>query len=95
VIAASAALLKFHGELYMVHRPDRLCDIMAEMRRLGVEPKELRLVCPRVGDPPSLILVKGINKGNPGMKLLPPLYIYDASGNYSKEARIYYGFRDE
>lgn len=91
VISSSADLLKFHGELYMVHRPDRLCDIMTEMRRLGVEPKELRLVCPRAGDPASLILIKGINKGNPGMSLLPPLYIYDASGNYSNDARVCYG----
>lgn len=91
VIEASASLLKYHGEFYMVHRPDRLCDIMTEMRRFGLEPKELRLVCPRIGDPASLILIKGINKGNPGMRQLSTLYIYDASGNYSKEARICYG----
>lgn len=95
VIEAAASLLKFHGEFYMVHRPDRLCDIMAEMRKRELEPKELKLVCPRLGDPASLVLIKGINRGNPGMKLLPPLYIYNSFGNYSNEARICYGMPEE
>jgi tRNA1Val (adenine37-N6)-methyltransferase len=90
VLAAAASLLKYHGRMYLVHRPDRLCDVMVEMRLHGIEPKELRLVCPRIGDPASLILVEGVNKGNPGMKVLPPLYIYDASGDYSDEAMTFY-----
>lgn len=90
VIRTASELLKYHGEFYMVHRPDRLCDIMVEMRSFKLEPKELRLVCPREGETPSLILIKGLNKGNAGMKLLPPLNIYDVNGNYSDETRIYY-----
>lgn len=91
IAATAAALLKHHGEFYMVHRPDRLCDIMTEMRSAGIEPKLLRLVCPRPGQAPSLILVLGMKGGNPGMKHLPPLNIYDTSGDYSEEARIIYG----
>lgn len=94
VVRTAASLLKFHGEFYMVHRPDRLCDIMVEMRNNQLEPKELRMVCPRVGDVPSLLLIKGLRKGNPGMKLLAPLYIYDADGNYSSEVRSIYGITE-
>lgn len=91
IVMTAAALLKNHGEFFMVHRPDRLCDIMTEMRHAKIEPKLLRMVCPRLGQAPSLILVSGMKNGNPGMKHLPPLYIYDASGDYSEEARIIYG----
>ena len=60
----------------MVHRPDRLCDIMVEMRNNQLEPKGAQNGMPRAGDAPSLLLIKGIRRGNSGMKLLaPPLYI--------------------
>jgi len=91
VVKAAAHLLRVRGEFYMVHRPDRLCDIMVEMRKNQLEPKVLRMVCPRPGDPPSLLLVMGIRNGNPGMKLLAPLYIYDTDGNYTGELRSIYG----
>jgi len=91
IVMTAAALLKNHGEFYMVHRPDRLCDIMTEMRNARIEPKLLRLVCPRLGQAPSLILVSGMKNGNPGMKHLPPLFIYTPSGDYSEEARVIYG----
>jgi len=91
IVMTAAALLKNHGEFYMVHRPDRLCDIMTEMRNARIEPKLLRLVCPRLDQAPSLILVSGMKNGNPGMKHLPPLFIYTPSGDYSEEARVIYG----
>ncbi len=95
VVMAASSLLRHHGEFYMVHRPDRLCDIMVEMRKNHLEPKELRVVCPRVGDAPSLLLIKGLRNGNPGMKLLSPLYIYDANGNYTSELRSIYNMSEK
>lgn len=94
VVQAAANLLKFHGEFFMVHRPDRLCDIMVEMRNNRLEPKLLRLVCPRAGDPPSLILISGMKNGNPEMRVMPPLNIYAPSGEYTAEAKILYGIMD-
>lgn len=95
VVKTASSLLRCHGEFYMVHRPDRLCDIMVEMRNNQLEPKELRMVCPRAGDAPSLLLIKGIRRGNSGMKLLAPLYIYDADGNYTSEVRSIYGLSEK
>jgi len=91
VLRAAAHLLKVRGAFYMVHRPDRLCDIMVEMRKNQLEPKVLRMVYPRPGEPPSLLLIKGIRNGNPGMRLMAPLYIYDTDGNYTGELRSIYG----
>lgn len=68
---------------------------MVEMRKNHLEPKELRVVCPRVGDAPSLLLIKGLRNGNPGMKLLSPLYIYDANGNYTSELRSIYNMSEK
>lgn len=90
VLTNSSAVLKPQGEFFMVHRPERLTDILVGMRKARIEPKLLRLVCPVLGKAPSLILVKGLKNGNPGLKVLPDLIIYDESGKYTKEARIQY-----
>ncbi|HHY63878.1 MAG TPA: tRNA1(Val) (adenine(37)-N6)-methyltransferase [Clostridiaceae bacterium] len=90
ILKISAEILKPSGEFFMVHRPERLADIIDGMREVNLEPKILRLVCARVGKEPSLLLVKGLKNGNPGMKILPPLFIYDEKGEYTHEARIQY-----
>lgn len=90
VLETGSALLKPNGEFFLVHRPDRLTDIIEGMRRVRLEPKILRLVCPRVGDKPSLILVKGLKYGNSGLRILPDLFIYDSDNKYTTEAMIQY-----
>lgn len=90
VLANSRAILKPQGEFFMVHRPERLTDILAGMREARIEPKLIRMVCPFPGKAPSLILVKGLKNGNPGIKFLPDLVICSESGEYTKEARIQY-----
>ena len=43
-IKISFDLLKDKGEFYMVHRPERLTDILYLMRKYRVEPKKIRFV---------------------------------------------------
>lgn len=90
VLKSSAGLLKPQGEFFMVHRPERLTDILEGMRKVKIEPKILRMVCSKVGKEPSLLLVKGLKNGNPGIKILPSLIIYDETGKYTQEAQIQY-----
>lgn len=91
VLINGAKMLKPQGDFFMVHRPDRLTDVLEGMRKVKLEPKILRMVVPRVGDAPSLFLVKAIKNGNPGgLKIMPDLFIYDHKGEYTEEARIQY-----
>ncbi len=46
VIKAARTLLKDNGRMYMVHRPERLADIMVLMRKYKIEPKRVRMVHP-------------------------------------------------
>ena len=45
-ISISKDLLKDKGEFYMVHRPERLVDILSLMRKYKIEPKILKFVSP-------------------------------------------------
>lgn len=91
VISVSAALLKPHGKLFMVHRPHRLTDIISTMREYRLEPKILRFVAPHIGKEPNLVLINGVKDSAPELKLLPQLYVYDTNGNYTKEIDEIYG----
>ena len=65
--AAAAWLLKTGGSLWMVHRPERLTDLLCSLRANGLEPKRLNPVCASPGAAPSLILVKATKGGKPGL----------------------------
>lgn len=87
---AAARLLKNKGHLYMVHRPNRMVDLFCMARDMGLEPKELRLVCPKPGEPPNILLVHFIKGGGKELKILPTLDVYQPSGEYTDEIMYIY-----
>ena len=89
VIKASKALLKPGGKFFMVHRPDRLVDILCLLRQYKMEPKRIRFVHPRKDTPPNMVLVEALRDGNAYVKVEKPLYLYDGDG-YSKEVMSVY-----
>ena len=89
-IKISKELLKDKGEFYMVHRPERLVDILNMMRKYKIEPKILRFVYSNKNAEPKLILIKGIKNAKPFLKIKNNLYIYNEEGKYSKEIEIIY-----
>ncbi len=89
-IMISTMLLKDKGEFYMVHRPDRLVDILSIMRKNKLEPKLLRFVFSNMNKEPKLILIKGIKNAKPFLKIESNLYIYDENGNYTEEIKKIY-----
>lgn len=84
-LQVSKYLLKDKGALYMVHRPDRLVDILTIMRKYKLEPKKLRFVYSMENKEPTLILIKAIKNANPFLKIEKPLFIYDKEGKFSDE----------
>ncbi len=84
-IRASRNLLKDKGELYMVHRPERLVDILYIMRNYKIEPKILKMIYSDKNKEPKLILIKGIKNAKQFLKVEKNLYIYDENKNYTKD----------
>ena len=90
-IKVSGYLLKDKGTMYMVHKPERLVDILCLMRKYKLEPKVLRYIFSNVNSEPTLILIKAIKNGKSFLKTEKNLYIYDEIGNYSEEILKIYG----
>ncbi len=91
MIKKSAILLKPLGKLLMVHRPDRLVDIIYLMRKYNLEPKRIKFVHSYENQAPVLILIEGIKNSKPFLKIEEPLYIYNKDGKYTNEIYKIYG----
>lgn len=91
VIAASRVLLKDNGRMFIVHRPERLADIFTLMRKYKIEPKRVKMVHPKMGKAPNIVLVEGQRDGGAYLKWEAPLYVYDENGEYTKEIDEIYG----
>ncbi len=75
VIDAAAAILKFGGKLFMVHRADRLCDIISFMRDKNIEPKRIAFIQASPEKEPKLILVEGMYGAKPSLKFEKTIYV--------------------
>ena len=71
LIYSAAKCLKGKGRLSLVHRADRLVDVIAEMRKNGIEPKKLQFVSGK-NKPPYLFLIEGVKGGKSGLKVFSP-----------------------
>lgn len=92
VVQATSRLLKQGGKAYFVHRPNRLMDLITYMKKYRLEPKRIQFIYPREGKDANTLLVEGIKDGQPDVKILPPINVYESNGEYSSfMKRLLYG----
>lgn len=88
--AAAAFLCKNGGRFCLVHRADRLSNVLCELTAAKLEPKRLRLVQHRLDSSPSIALIEARRSGRPGLSVLPTLILKNADGTDTPEARRIY-----
>lgn len=92
VISAAKRYVKPGGKVALVHRPERLVDIITLFRSYNIEPKRMQLVYSKRNKEANTLLIEGIRDGSAGLTFLPPLFIYNEDDTYTKEAQaIIYG----
>ncbi|MGN0874926.1 MAG: methyltransferase, partial [Akkermansia sp.] len=67
LMSAASFSLKFGGDFFLVHRPERLAELIAAGVECALEPKRLRLVRHRQDGPVSLILLQFRKGAKPGL----------------------------
>jgi tRNA1(Val) A37 N6-methylase TrmN6 len=85
-IAAGLALLRPKGRLNLIHRADRLDEILALLRPAAGEVAVLPL-WPKVGRPAKRVIVQARKASRGPLRLLPGLVLHGDDGAYSAAAQ--------
>ena len=70
--ASVSRCLKFGGKICLVHRADRLIEVIYALKQRGIEPKRLQFVSAKNKEP-YLFLLEGVKGGKSGLKILNPI----------------------
>ena len=83
VLNQASYLLKSGGVFAMVHRTERLIEILAVFKKYHIEPKRIQFIYPKEGKNSDLFLIEGIKNGNVGLKMLYPMIIHKNNDEYT------------
>lgn len=87
VVRTARRMLKTSGRFVTIYTAGRTADVLSQMRVAGIEPKFIRTIHSGPGSDAKLILIEGVKDGNPGLKIAPPLFVYDQNGGYTDEVQ--------
>lgn len=85
IVLIAKKLLKNNGSLALVHRTDRLLDIIKIMNDNNIEIKKIQFVYSKPNIDAEMVLIEGRKNGNTGLKVLKPIYVYDENGLYTED----------
>ena len=84
IFIISKKLLKDGGNIAIVIDTERLVEVLELMKKNSIEPKRIQFVYPKSTKNSKIMLVEGTKNGNPGIKVLNPIYIQNEENNYTK-----------
>jgi tRNA1Val (adenine37-N6)-methyltransferase len=91
ICQTAVQVLKSGGRLALVHRCWRLAELLCTLKSYNLEPKRMRLVHPKSGEAPNLVLIEAVKDGREGLNVEAPLFVRDETGEYTAEIdRIYH-----
>lgn len=81
----SKKVLKDNGKLCIVHRTDRLMEILEVFRKHNIEPKKIRFVYEKITKESILVLVEAQKCGSVGLIVESPIIMYNEDGSMTDE----------
>jgi len=90
ILSITGRLLDNNGVFGMVHRPERLIEVLEVMRKYKIEPKKLQFVYPHKDEEANILLIEGRKNGKAGLKICPPLYSHTKDGEYTEEIKRFF-----
>lgn len=85
ICTCAKKVLKEHGTFCIVHRTDRLMDVINAFKDNDIEPKRIKFVHETIEKESFLVLVEGQKIGRSGLKVDKPLILYNVDGTDTEE----------
>ncbi|MBR7928079.1 tRNA1(Val) (adenine(37)-N6)-methyltransferase [Aerococcaceae bacterium zg-ZUI334] len=92
-IKKAGVLLRDKGRLYIVHRPERLDDLMEQLLAHQFSVHRIKFAYPKKDTNANIVLIEAIYRGGRhGIRIEPPIIVHDDNHQYTKEMQaIYFG----
>ena len=85
ICVCAKKVLKDNGNFCLVHRSDRLIEIISELRQNNLEPKRIKFVYENIKKPSFLVLIEAQKNGRVGLKIDSPLIQFELDGSMTLE----------
>ncbi|MFA6033583.1 MAG: methyltransferase [Myxococcota bacterium] len=85
VVAAASYLLRGRGTFRIIYPNMRLVELLAMMRKGGLEPRRMRFVHDRAADPSKVSVIEAVKGAGPGMEIGPPIVFREPDGRPTAE----------
>jgi tRNA1(Val) A37 N6-methylase TrmN6 len=86
----SRKLLKNNGIISIVHRPERMIEIIEVMRKNNIEPKKIQIIYPKKEEQANILLIEGRKNGKSGLTILSPIFTHKENGEYTETIKKYF-----
>ncbi len=90
IIKIASIYLNNGGIFAMVHRADRLIELIELFRKYKIEPKRIQLIYPKDNTNANIVLIEGRKNGNPGLKILPSIITHNSDNSYTDDINNYF-----
>jgi tRNA1(Val) A37 N6-methylase TrmN6 len=91
---AAFTILKGRGKIFLVYPAPQMLFIMKKMQENHLEPKRFRMVYPKVNKPANLVLIEAVKDAKQTLHPMPPLIIFENSGNLTSELKSVYHIQE-
>ena len=88
---AANLLLKSNKKFYFINQTSRFTEIVTTLKKYSFEIKKLVFIHPYVNKASNLFMVEAVKGGRQGVKVLPPIIIYQKPNIYTDEILKIYG----
>lgn len=85
VVYTASRLVKYGGRVALVHRPDRIGDIIIEMTKCQLFPRRVQMVYPRPDKRPNMVLIEAQYGSKPELIFQEPFIVYNEKGVYTEQ----------
>lgn len=89
-VKAASYVLKPNGKFYLIHKPERIAEIIISCSKYNLELKQMRLVVPQIEKEAVMVLMQFVKCAKPGVKVEKSLVIYGEDGEYTDEVKKIY-----
>lgn len=85
IIIVASEMLKMKGKMFMVHRPERLGEIMHYCIEHNLSVKNIQPFISKRGEKTNLIVIEAIrNSASDGVELEDPILVHDTTGEFTE-----------